>query len=352
MDMDKDKLVKVRAKSVYEYIKTKFPREITTAMGTASEFLLGKWNYARLYERCKRDELLEVPLDALYRLADQWNVADKEKFAGALIVSKQEKWTLPRGDASQGEIEVTQWSENILNDPKYAPVNKYVAVYVDDVRFRQRDEETGRVVVKEGKYIRIEVPSGLPGAIVLPVDSETGDVLLVTQYRHPQRRFLTEAPRGFGMLGVDRQTIDTARREMAEEAGAIPLKNIRGVEEIYHLRALYTDTGKLAEAPYYYLAFVNRKLQLENLNRREPTMEDPVWISLPVFYRAIYQEDPIELERGDYEFCLKEEYREKLNAKTPLDDGLLQIEDAFTVLVALLAQPRLKQRFSHLFKEI
>lgn len=348
------KTVRIRARLVHQWLKENKRGEITGGMYNAATYLLKKEGEkeeqrrgARFYEQVKRDAVLETTLENLYALAEALEVADKEKFVGALIVGEQESWTLPSGDANRGEIEVSRWSENLLADPKFFPANKYVAVYVDDVRFRQKEDD--RVVVKNGKYIRIEPPSGLPGAIVLPVDAETGDVLLVTQYRHPQRRFLTEAPRGFGMLGVDQATIDTAKREMAEETGALPLKNIAGLEEVFFLKAAYTDTGKLTEKPHYFLAFVDRASQTTKLNRYEPTMEDPVWITLPVFYRAVYQAGSVKMQKNEYKLCLKKEYKKRLNTHTPIDDGILQIEDAFTCLVALLAKPHLEEKFPELF---
>lgn len=346
------KIIRIRARLVRQWIEENSKRgEFTSRMAQAAAYLSGKEikrrRSTRFYEEVKRDAILETTLENVYALADNWEVADKEKFAGALIVSEQEVWALPSGDARKGEIEVTRWSENILADPKFFPANKYIAVYVDDVRFRQR--EGNKVVVKAGKYIRIEPPSQLPGAIVLPVDAKTGDVLLVTQYRHPQRKFLTEAPRGFGMLGIDRETIDTAKREMAEETGALPLRNIAGLEQVFFLKAAYTDTGKLTEQPHYFLAFVDRALQIAKLNRNEPTMEEPAWIALPAFYRAVYQTEPVKLKRNEYELCLKKEYKTRLNTHTLLDEGILQIEDAFTCLVALLAKPHLEGKFPELF---
>jgi 8-oxo-dGTP pyrophosphatase MutT (NUDIX family) len=349
--MDQDRIVRVRAEQIFKYVQNHFDRGLRTQrLISATEILLEQSDAARFYERMRKNPVIEVRLSQLYELADWWNITDKVKFAGGLLAAEQTTFTLPSGDASCGEIEVTQWGENVIADEKYYPTSKYVAVYVDDVRFRQIDEENGKVIIKKGKYIRIAPPSGLPGAVVLPVDAQSGDVLLVMQYRHPQRRFLTEAPRGFGMPVNDPYPVDTARREMAEETGAVPFKNIAGIEEWHHLRALYTDTGQLAHCPHYFLVFVNRKLQLDALNRQEPTMEAPVWVSLPAFYRAVETDDPIQLQGHEYELCLKAEYREKLNAHTPLDDGVLKIEDAFTCLVALLAKPLLIKRFPRLFE--
>jgi 8-oxo-dGTP pyrophosphatase MutT (NUDIX family) len=349
--MEQERWVRVKAKEIQDYIRDNAKRgTFTHYMANAANILLGQDEVSRFYECCRRGEILEIPLSALYRLAEAWDVADIEKFAGALVMSERQTYTLPSGDARRGEIEVIQWGENVIADQKYNPTNKYVAVYVDAVRFRQIDEESGKVIIKAGKYIRIEPPSGLPGAVVLPVDSQSGDVLLVQQYRHPQRRFLTEAPRGFGMPARDPDPLDTARREMAEETGAVPFKKVGGIEEWQHLRALYTDTGQLAHCPHYFLVYVDRRLQLEALNRQEPTMEDPVWVSLPAFYRAVETDQPIQLQPHEYKLCLKVEYREKLNARTPLDDGILKIEDAFTCLVALLAKPYLVKRYHNLFQ--
>jgi 8-oxo-dGTP pyrophosphatase MutT (NUDIX family) len=343
--MSGKEIVRISPKQVYEIgIATqsrgkKGERVRTKLVDTATKILLGDdKDVARFYELVRKGGIIETEVSKVYKLAEEFNVADKEKFLASVIVSKAETFSLPSGDAKCGEIEVTTWGENLLDDPKYSPVNEFVAIYIDNVKFRQRTED-GEVEIKEGKYIRIEPPSHKNGAVVLPVNREKKEVLLVTQYRHPQRQFLTEAPRGFGILGIDDEDIDTARRELAEETGALPIKE-EGVEALYHLRALYTDTGKLWEAPSYFLAFVDRKLQMEKLNRFEPTMEDPVWVSLKAFYKAIYWRE-VKLRAGKYELCLKPEYRKKLNAHTPIDDGVLEIKDAFTCLAGLLALPHL-----------
>jgi len=292
-------------------------------------------------------------LRAQYQIHNSFGNTDVEKRVGAeniryskLRGKKQHKV----GDANYGEIEVTSWGANILGDQKYYPVNEYVAVYVDDVRFRQMESD-GKVNVKAGKYVRIEVPSRQAGAVVLPVDKNTGEVLLVTQFRHPQRRYLTEVPRGFGMLGIDRTAYETAKRELKEETGAVLVVNDRGTEEIYRLRSLYTDTGKLEESPEYFLVFVDKMHQQTELNRSEPTMEDPIWVNLSKFYEALYTDEEVTVEEGkDFEFCLIPENREKLNAQTKLNEGKLSIEDTFTVIVGALAKPILEKRFPKLFK--
>jgi len=349
MNIEQERLVKINVKLIHQFIKTHFPYgEVTKKMTTAARLLIHpNAEHTRLYERIGKNETIEVPVKTLYLLADELEWVDKEKFAGSVIVAQQERAELQSGDATKAEIEVLVWGKNLLEDMNFHPTNKYVSVYVDDVQFRQKDS-SDMVKIMKGKFVRIGIPSGLPGAVVLPVDAETGDVLLVTQYRHPQRRFLTEAPRGFGMLGVDDGAVDTARREMAEEAGAMPIKGLDGIEELFFLKSLYTDTGKLMGAPHYYLAFVDRKLQLAKLNRQEPTMESPVWVGLEVFFKAVRANGAIALQDNEFEHTLNPNHKQKLNIHTVMEDGILQIEDALTTLVSFLALPHLIQRFPNL----
>lgn len=59
-----------------------------------------------------------------------------------------------------------------------------------------------------------------PGAVVIVALDEVDRVVLVRQYRHPLRRFLTELPAG--LLDVDGEPpLEAARRELAEEAGLV-----------------------------------------------------------------------------------------------------------------------------------
>lgn len=59
-----------------------------------------------------------------------------------------------------------------------------------------------------------------PGAVVIAAIDEADRVVLVRQYRHPLRRYLTELPAG--LLDVDGEPpLEAARRELAEEAGLV-----------------------------------------------------------------------------------------------------------------------------------
>ena len=286
------------------------------------------------------DEEFEILLETIYDVLP----ADYHKILSGLTPENTETINLINGDAEKGEIEMIQQSTFGLISEDHSPVNQYVQVYVDNVRFRMFDRETNKPAIKPGRYVRIVVPSGLNGTVILPVDPETGDILLLTQFRHPQRRWLTEAPRGFGALGIDKNDFDTARREVEEETGAV-ISSINNEEQLFELKHLFTDTGKLTEMPGYFLAFVNRKLQIERLRVNPPIMEDPVWISLPKFYQAIYSKKPITLD-DEFEFVFMQHERKEYFGSSPLlDEDVLEINDAFTSQVGLLAFPYLCKYF-------
>lgn len=149
------------------------------------------------------------------------------------------------------------------------------------------------------------------------------------------------------MLGFDKTSMDTARRELEEETGAkILFSNNR--EELFHLKDLYTDTGKLSEMPGYFLAFVDRELQMERLRINPPSMEDPVWISLRKFYEAIFSNEPIQLEHDEHELVfLQHEREEFFGTSLMIDEAKLEIVDAFTSQIGLLTMPHLKNRFEN-----
>jgi len=252
--------------------------------------------------------------------------------------------TLNSGCAGRAEIEIVGQSCDNLITPEHGVVQSYVEVYVDKVRFRMREEQTSQVRVSEGHYIRITPPDPVkhPGVVILPVAHSPGEVLLVRQYRHPQRAFLTEIPRGFGCLG-DSDKFNAAARELREETAAEPRRRVDGHQELEFLKAVCTDTGKLVEAPDYFLAIVDRQLQEQEINRVEPTMEDPLWVSLDTFYEAIFHE--VWLKEGEYSHALNPERRSQLNSPHDFQEEPLVISDAFSINAAMLALPRLARRF-------
>jgi 8-oxo-dGTP pyrophosphatase MutT (NUDIX family) len=301
--------------------------------------------YNRLKEDSPEIELTEEEFKKILMCIYDGIPANYNKYLLALAPENIKIIKLPTGNAQGGEIEMIQQSSVGLISEAHFPVDTFVQVYVDDVRFRMFDRKINKPEIKPGKYVRIEVPSGLNGAVILPVDPETGDILLVTQFRHPQRLWLTETPRGFGFIGIDKNDFDTARRELEEETGAI-ISNIGNVEHLYELKHLYTDTGKLAEMPGYFLAYVKRKLHTESLRVNPPIMEDPVWVSFPKFYQAVYSKKPVTLESDEFEFIFMQHVRQQYFGSSPLiDEHRLEIKDAFTSQVGLLAFPHLCKHF-------
>jgi ADP-ribose pyrophosphatase len=83
-----------------------------------------------------------------------------------------------------------------------------------------------------GTYLRSVPPDGsFPGVVILPIWQD--QVLLVRHFRHATRDWHLELPRGFGM---DPDVRESARRELAEEIGAVGI-------QLAELGESYPDTG-------------------------------------------------------------------------------------------------------------
>lgn len=74
-----------------------------------------------------------------------------------------------------------------------------------------------------------------PGAVGIVALTEENQLLLVSQYRHPARRFLVEIPAG--KLDPDEGPASCAARELREETGAVP--------------AIWTKIGEFYTTPGY-----------------------------------------------------------------------------------------------------
>ncbi|WP_307805100.1 NUDIX hydrolase [Streptomyces sp. VRA16 Mangrove soil] len=113
--------------------------------------------------------------------------------------------------------------------------DRYVTVVRDAVRF------PGGVT---GAYFRVCATSDGVGAAVLPL-LDDGRIVLLRHFRHADRQWHWEMPRGFGEPGDDGAA--TARREVEEELGC-------PVRELIALGAMEADTGMAASRTDLYLA--------------------------------------------------------------------------------------------------
>jgi 8-oxo-dGTP pyrophosphatase MutT (NUDIX family) len=313
----------------------------------------------KFYEEVAADSVLwrsESVIDQIFRIIDGTNgrvaarAAEPRKRRATIFPDDYITTVLPSGNAERGEIEiVVQSGENLIKPDSHAGVAPYVAVYVDKVRFFQRDKLTGERYVAPGDYIRIEVPSEIGkakkngGAVSLPVCVASREVMLVAQFRHPQRAFMVEAPRGFPNAVLDAGAADTAKRETREETG-LHVEDPRQ----HCLRSLYTDTGKLAEKPSYYLQYVDRDAFQREFLSRSSVMQAPAWIPLHDFYESIFSEEPIALSRELFDEAFLRAHRAWLDGLSDLDENRLHIQDAFTVTAGLLAIPHLISKMPEL----
>lgn len=84
-----------------------------------------------------------------------------------------------------------------------------------------------------------------PGAVGIVALTDENEVLLVSQYRHPARRFLVEIPAG--KLDQGEGPATCAARELKEETGAVPTMWTK-------IGEFYTTPGYSDERFHLYLA--------------------------------------------------------------------------------------------------
>jgi len=114
----------------------------------------------------------------------------------------------------------------------------YILVVRDAVRFPAGNR---------GAYVRVVGARSGVGAAVLPVLSD-GRLLLVHHFRHADRRWHWEIPRGFGEPGADGAA--TARREAEEELGCT-------VQTLVYLGAVNRNSGMDADRDEVFLATID-----------------------------------------------------------------------------------------------
>jgi ADP-ribose pyrophosphatase len=119
----------------------------------------------------------------------------------------------------------------------------YVILVRDPVRFPD-----GRL----GTYVRQVTPAGAVGCVVLPL---LGDqVVLIGHFRHADRSWHWEVPRGFGTAGLSGE--QNAAKELREEIGA-------EADELIPLGQLNPDTGMVADPVLLYAARINSVGEVE-----------------------------------------------------------------------------------------
>lgn len=139
------------------------------------------------------------------------------------------------GDWKKGEI-------SLLKEVDIGFENPYVRVYNDWVAIADRRNPATPLIFQ---HIRLTTADRPDGSVVIPITPDN-KLLLVKQFRHAPRLWMTEFPRGF----ADRREIkiQTAVREMFEETGYLINWKIER-----QLGRIVPDSGKLHDAPYIYV---------------------------------------------------------------------------------------------------
>lgn len=117
-----------------------------------------------------------------------------------------------------------------------------------------------------------------PGAVGVVALDESGQVLLVNQYRHPVRRRLDELPAG--LLDVEGEpALETAQRELAEEAGY--------AADTWHVLVdTLTSSGMTDEAIRVFLARDLREVERDVQEHEELDMTSS-WLPLEEAVRLV-----------------------------------------------------------------
>lgn len=89
---------------------------------------------------------------------------------------------------------------------------------------------------------------------------------------------------------------------------------------------------------------------VDHLSEHNAAMEDPVWIHLPAFIKALFARDAIEVvDEVDYKHPMDPRHLDKMRPLTDISQDRLEIVDSFTIQAGMLALPRLARRFADLF---
>lgn len=164
------------------------------------------------------------------------------------LVKQYPQLVLPRGDASEGEIEILLDEEQMAlaekrlgRDVGVVKEDKYWIWVNDACRF-----PSGAL----GVYGRILWVRGLEspqlGVVVVPMTAE-GKIVLNCNFRHSTRSWEVELPRGLVNPGETAE--DAAKREASEETG-------RSIAELRLLGEIPPDTGVLSVVVPVFVAQV------------------------------------------------------------------------------------------------
>ncbi len=121
-------------------------------------------------------------------------------------------------------FEETISSQNVFS-------GKVINITLDEVKLCNGNHSTREVVNHSG------------GVCVLPIVNNGLEVILVKQFRYPYKKVILEAPAG--KLEHGEHPLDTAKRELREETGAI-------AENYISLGHIYPSPGYSAEIIYIY----------------------------------------------------------------------------------------------------
>jgi 8-oxo-dGTP pyrophosphatase MutT (NUDIX family) len=130
----------------------------------------------------------------------------------------------------------------------------YISHHIYFTARKDRCERPDGKIVPE--YFVVELP---PSVCVLPL-TDTGEVVMIRQYRHPLGETLLEIPGGFIDKGEDPS--ESARRELLEETGY-------AFDEIIHLGKIAANPGVLDNYTHLFLAKGGRRVQRQHLDANE-----------------------------------------------------------------------------------